>query len=453
MKRRAVGLGVALLAFACSTGPARAQDGTPKDKPADGEKADLEKRVAELEKKLAAVTGQPGGALPNPEAKPPVPAPGEKPPEPPPPPPPGSLSDAFKKIEGLQKGIDDIRKDLPFTFHGGTYLWYYQPFQPTGAEALFEDYATYLLFDFPFTEPFFGEEVGFHFEPRFRTNSKLRGYFQSNVWIQEVYAYIKIKEADAQIKIGKIHERLGRFWDTGTWYGSIPYFDGLKLDPHYGISLEGGKKLGDMFGVDYSLQYFLVDGEVNGSLNNRDTVSIAGARKRNMVVGTVAPYINIADVLKVTVGAFGEWGRRDFKNSRDDNDCIRMGTNLEVKVGPFTDLGITWMAYAEATHQHGMNTTDYPTVGARVHSVDYFLTGTSLSLWRLSFYVNYSHARYGDYNDVSVEENMWSPGLYISLHKNIAVEIEYMYWFQHIHRQNGSPMLDNSLNCILDIHW
>src|SRR5579872_6807501 len=102
--RKLTGLALAATCGALVAGrPAVAQDDKPK---ASDEKSDLEKRVAELERKLAASeAARKDGTTPAP-APAPAPAPGEKPKEGGPPPAPGTLDDAFYKIDALGKRVD-----------------------------------------------------------------------------------------------------------------------------------------------------------------------------------------------------------------------------------------------------------------------------------------------------------------------------------------------------------
>ena len=154
------------------------------------------------------------------------------------------------------EGLTEFLKHMPFDLHGGALLWSYTPFQE-GVKNKAELYDAYLTFDVPFND------FGFHFEPRFR-DSKLRPFFQSNVWVQEIYTSWKIPEIPiGTLKAGKEYSRFGRFWD-GSFFGNIPYFDGMKLDPDIGLSLENTVDMGHGLDLTYSAQYFVNDGGTNG---------------------------------------------------------------------------------------------------------------------------------------------------------------------------------------------
>jgi hypothetical protein len=151
-----------------------------------------------------------------------------------------------------------LREHLPFDISGGFLLWHYHPFLDNVDDNT-ELYYANLVIDGHY------DQFGIHFEPRFR-DTKLRPYYTSNIWVQEMYMSWKpFEDSDGMLKVGKVYSQFGRFWD-GVFYGNIPYFDGLKLDPDIGLSWESKLHLGDSTTVDYSAQFFDEDGSTNGSL-------------------------------------------------------------------------------------------------------------------------------------------------------------------------------------------
>ena len=109
---------------------------------------------------------------------------------------------------------------------GGIALYYYQP--TNGWQNQFLIY-TNLRFDARW------QAFGLHLEPRL-SNEKMRSYYESLAWIQE--AYLFVDASPVVLKVGKIYKQLGLFWDR-TFYGNIQVYEGLKLDPNAGLSLEG----------------------------------------------------------------------------------------------------------------------------------------------------------------------------------------------------------------------
>ena len=156
----------------------------------------------------------------------------------------------------------------PIHFGGDVYLYQYVPAGVSGAAPKFELYAFSALVD--------GQKGpwGFHADYRLRT-TKLRSFFPGNTWLQQ--GYVRYDTPWGEIRAGSFYRRVGIEWDD-SFFGNIQYFDGLKLDPQFGVGFSGSHNLSGRLGAEYSLQYFSTDSRVNGSLPGHDFVSEIGAR-------------------------------------------------------------------------------------------------------------------------------------------------------------------------------
>jgi hypothetical protein len=310
---------------------------------------------------------------------------------------------------------------------GGIALYYYQP--TNGWQNQFLIY-TSLRFDARF-KPF-----GLHFEPRL-SNEKMRSYYDSLAWIQE--AYLFVDASPIVLKVGKIYKQLGLFWD-GTFYGNIQVYEGLKLDPNAGLSLEG--KLGEKLGVAFWAQFFVVDGHTNASLVGRDTISIAGARRRNTLLGRVQPFWQLSKTAKLALGLSGEHFEADLPSG---SNSVWRGA---------VDVKLTWAGlgfWGEALHQSGANVDAFPYPGdgtvrpavpARASARNtYLLAGAEYTFSPVTFRYNLSIARY---SDVLVEEVLHVPGVGFRFNDNTSFLAEYASWLRH--SREGSADVDQSLN-------
>jgi hypothetical protein len=353
------------------------------------------------------------------------------------------LEKAARKADEAVKTFDDFIAGLPFKLGGGAYLWYYQPTQGRGAKNKFELYAGYITFDANWDET-----VGIHFEPRFR-DTKLRPFFQSNFWVQEIYAYANTPIGT--VKAGKEYQHLGFFWDD-SFYGNMPYFDGMKLNPNYGFSLEGstcdwkwldGSKDSPV-ALEYDLAYFINDGSTEGALDQRDVLSY-NARKRDIVSGRLAPSVKFGDV-KFTAGGFAEYWRADFPSAFEDNHVTSFGGDARLEIGPFA-------VYGEWAHRKGMTAPDFPDKGDLDKHKQYVTGGAKVDVWKFTFRLDASWVRY---EDVGVEETLFVPQVTVQLHKHVTLLFEYAYWWRHQpHNQPHSDFVlqDNSLNFVLIVSF
>ena len=333
-----------------------------------------------------------------------------------------------KKLEQLPSagGVgDDWTRHV--SLGGGIALYYYQP--TNGWQNQFLIYAN-LRFDARW-QPF-----GLHLEPRL-SNEKMRSYYDGLAWIQE--AYLFLDAAPFVFKVGKIYKQLGLFWD-GTFYGNIQVYEGLKLDPNAGLSLEG--KLGKKVGVAFWAQFFVVDGHTNASLFGRDTISIAGARRRNTLVARVQPFVQLSKSAKLELGLSGEHFDADLPAG---SSSVWRGA---------VDVKLTWAGlgfWGEALHQSGAHVDAFPYPGdattqppvparASAHNT-YLLAGAEYSVSRLTFRYNLSIARY---SDVVVQELLHVPGIGFKLNDNTSFLAEYASWPRH--SREGTTDVDQSLN-------
>lgn len=328
---------------------------------------------------------------------------------------------------------------------GGAILWYYQPFEDGTVNDINIFFANVVL------DARLGR-FGFHIEPRFR-NGKLRPFFAGPAWVQEAYADATLKGDDSAlvIKAGKIYSQFGLFWDN-SFYGNVQVYDGLKLDPDYGLSLEGSVAEGRRVGARAWAQYFLVDGATNVSLPGRDTISIEGAHRRNHLIGRIQPFLRIGDKTIAKLGLSGAFLEADLPGLGRKN-VGRGAVDLTVNHGGLT-------VWAEYLRQNGQTVTDFPfaavpasatsaaTAGRFSKHNDYQLAGGEYT-WGLVT-ARYVFSR-GDYRDVDVSETMHVPSVGVALDPSLSVLSELVVW-----RRHGGPatsVIDRSLNVTLYGHF
>ena len=330
-------------------------------------------------------------------------------------------------------------RDIPawlddFSIGGGIILYYYQPTGLDGAKNNFSVFFANLLLDGKWNN------FGLHIEPRFR-DTRLRSFFEGPAWLQEAYGSGTF--GPVSIKVGKSYKRLGLFWDN-SFYGNVQVYDGLKLDPNYGVSVEGS--IGDAFGLDFSAQYFIVDGSTNVSLAGRDTISTPGARRRNAIVGRVAPSYTF-DGGKAHVGISAEHFTADLPTGEEG--VTRVAGEAKVTYGTFG-------AWGEVLVQDGRHVNDFPyagtaeppTPGRSSGDNRYVLVGAEYGVGPVTLRYNLS---YGDYHDVDVTELMHVPAVGFALNENLSILAEYVYWTRDTNE--GDVDVDKSLNVTVSGHF
>jgi hypothetical protein len=338
---------------------------------------------------------------------------------------------------------------------GGAILWYFQPLQ-SGAKNGVDLFFVNLVLD---------EQIGdfgLHVEPRFR-DSKLRPHFGGaaggTAWVQEVYARAKLP--GATLKVGKAYSHFALFWDN-SFYGNVQVYDGLKLDPDFGLSLEGAVAEGAPAGVRYWLQYFIVDGQTNVALEGRETFTIPGARRRNQAIVRVEPFFSLAlpgsqpiAALTVKVGLSGEYLQADLPGPVGKQDVYRGAADITVSVGRLS-------LWSEFIRQQGQTVTDFPiagfpatapapaTPGQASRHTNYFLVGGELNLGKVVARYNVS---YGGYRDLSISEWMHVPAVGVAVSPNVTLLGEFVYWKRYVPAPQTDAIVDKSLNVTLQAHF
>jgi len=335
----------------------------------------------------------------------------------------------FGKSNAWDKGYDDIeawkeRNHLPISiganhwFHldrderiygngygvpteSGTYYWY------IGADP------SWKLSDG------FIKELGAHTQFRIRDdeNDKLRAFYYNTYWFYEAYLYAKTEIGT--FKAGQVATQFGITWD-GTWWEGVPYFDGYKFDPDYGVSWENQWKVSDRFSVDSVAQFFFASDRVNGSIPGADAESGPGMSERNTGIVRLVPTWKVTDDFKVAWGVSGIYGGIKGASARTGTDSTRgvWGSDLTLTYKNFS-------AFAEYIDAYGAaNPTRYVSGGPSDH-VNSLRGGVSYKYGPTTFHVVYS--RGWDHNP-SGHQFVFDPGVSIQLTKNVVLYAEYVKW-------------------------
>jgi hypothetical protein len=353
---------------------------------------------------------------------------------------------------------------------GGAIIYYRHSIRPLTEKPykdVFEIYRGQVLIDGKL------ERFGLHFDFRVR-DSLLKTFFKGTAWVEEAYATADLVTAESEygplvLKVGKIYQQFGRFWDN-SFYGNIHLRDGLKIDPNFGLSMEGELLRAKSVGAKYFLQYFVVDGSTNSSNPARDTFAVptppggVAPRRRNMAIGRIEPFLKLGDITVLKVGLSAEHFTASNLPGVGDKDVTRLGVDATVTVGPISVWG-------EYTKQNGQSTTEFPyaTVAAvttgmmptpaipgRAYTgADYLLIGGQLTYDRFAARYNFSQGHYlgvpagaGFVGYEDYKENLQVPGVMVKAYDWLFLLVELALW-ESVSNVKGTVTLDKSINVTL----
>ena len=332
----------------------------------------------------------------------------------------------------------DAENELEVTVGAGVLLWYNHPLEGND-EPFFEIFEARLNLDASLGI------YGLHVTPRFR-DTRERGFFVGTTWVEQ--AYVSARFGAAVLKVGKVYRQFGRFWDN-SFYGNTQEYDGLKLDPNHGVSLEGVLGAEGNLGLTFFAQYFVIDGTANYALPDRDTHTIAGDHRRNQVVGRIEPFLKLGDSITLKLGASGEFFQADIAALGKKN-VSRFAGDATVAIGGLSLWG-------EYTWQFGRHVAGYPIVpvaadglnpavpGRSSDSNQYLLAGAELKIDWIALRYNYNQV---NYSELSIRESMHEPGVSVWLDERLMLLLEWVYWQEHTPAQVN--LVNHSLN--LTIH-
>lgn len=322
---------------------------------------------------------------------------------------------------------------------GGLYLFHYQPVDLEGAESNTEVYAAFVTLD---------HRVGpwrAFVQGRAR-DTRLRDFFPGNVWFQEAWASYRMgargSTSPLTLRAGKMYQTLGRFWDD-SFFGNVHYFDGLKLNPQFGLEASGEAELGRV-GLAWSAQLLLSSDRVSGAFTGRDFETLDGHRDQYGLAGRLTAALPGG----VTLGASAlsrrfETPEEDVSRARESFRALHLALDGEVRVGSV-------VLYGEAMVRDDGDLPGELLLTQAGSGAMYWLAGVQRHGKRLHLRYNYSLV---DYESLGRREWIHQPGLTFEFSENLSGLVEVDLWKAEDEVGRTTTTLDQSLNVVLLLHF
>lgn len=260
-------------------------------------------------------------------------------------------------------------------------------------------------------------KAGVHAQVRFRENDDpFRPWFDENVWLWEAYAWAETPIG--KLKAGDIWKRFGFDWD-GSWYGNLPYFDGWKLDPDWGVSWERSGALGGRgdFAWDAFAQVFFAEDEVNGSIAGADAESSDDSEEGITGVLRFVPKWRLPDCSTLALGASLLVGEVEHETEGDDTI-----------VAAAVDASWTkdrFKVYGEAMWSEGVVSEAHYVTGGPSDSSFIWSVGAHYVVGPATLRATFQRA---EYENPGGEQDFLLVGATIALVKNVDLYVEYVKW-------------------------
>jgi len=262
--------------------------------------------------------------------------------------------------------------------------------------------------------------LGFHAEFRFRETDKFRAFFEDKTWFHELYGFADTRYG--RFRAGKMWSRFGLDWD-GSWWGNVPYFDGFKLDPDWGVAWEYHREIKSNLSLALHTQFFFAEDQVNGSIVGADPESSDLYEDEHSFFLRAVPRREFTEHSALEVGV-----------------SLRIGTVKSSLGGEETvdseavDITYAWRdlkLYAEYMRHAGtLHETHYVTGGSS-DRIDSVLAGLHYTLHPARFIgpvtLRHSYSR-GKYKNPGGRQELFLYGLTANLNKWLTFYFEYVDW-------------------------
>lgn len=348
-------------------------------------------------------------------------------------------------IVAASVGVAPLVRAQTTEFDGGVYLFRHQPVGMPDGEPTTEVYAVHGSAHHrtgPWTV----------FAELRARETRLREFFPSTVWVQEAWAAYSFEREDGDaagvegevsseewtVRAGKIYRRTGRFWD-GSFFGNVHYFDGLKLNPQFGLEAETHV---EAVGVRWTgrTQLLLASDRISGALAGRDYETLSSFEER---LGWSA---------RATASGFGGWrAGATYLHERvvgpeDDPSESFVFPHLAFDLEWSSSV---WTAYVEALRRWA-DSPGETEAGVRARSgAVYALFGVRRVLGPVELRYNVSRAAYRPSDE---REWIHQPGFGARFSEHLSVLAEWTYWTARP-RPEGTGPIDRSLSVVLHLRF
>ncbi|HKN85953.1 MAG TPA: hypothetical protein VJV04_03745 [Nitrospiraceae bacterium] len=366
-------------------------------------------------------------------------------------------------IDASYRALEQWKKDhhIPITI--GAHNWFHlnnggPHATGYGIPGLNGTYFYYLLADPAFYAGPLADKAGIHVEARFRDgNTPFRAYFPAtNAYFYEAYGWLQTPFG--RLKGGAVVRRFGIDWD-GSWWGNVQYFDGLKLNPDLGVSLEDTHDFRNGLKVDRFVQFFVKDYNVSGSIVGANPESVVGSRQVNTLMARVVPTWSFRDHSAVALGLSGYVGE-----IRNDPGIYVIGQPVLRQTGTAGSPAPTggkesvgaWAVdlsyfngglrvFGEFDQLYGtLSPSRYVSGGPSNRTTD-VLVGFNYKRGPITYTFSYSA---GFDSNPSGTQRLWVPGGVVALTSNVDMYVNYVFWQVRQHGMSQFVTFENGVQSV-----
>ncbi len=341
-------------------------------------------------------------------------------PEPPEPPDAEAVLLPLRPWDRLCARLDAWREGLPLRLAVGAEHWVNVRREdgratygyPDGGEGTYAWWVTAHL-EAPFA-PGSARRFGAHLDVEWREKTKFAPWYDRRLWLQEGYLFADV--LGGRLSAGALPVEFG-LADDGTWWGTLPYYDGLTQDTEWGLSFRRALLERGAFTLSLTAQALLAENAVGGAAAGGDAES--DDRRAEGPTGVLR--LGAAwdrGGARLELGLAGLWGTIDGRQGLDDEPLRGAAFDATWTRGALTLRAGLW-------HVDGVRHGEHYVTGGPTRQVTDLTLAAALRLGPFTPHVAWSA---GWLRDPGGEQACLIVGVDVALLRKVSLYLEYVEW-------------------------
>lgn len=255
---------------------------------------------------------------------------------------------------------------------------------------------------------------GAHLDVEWRERTRFAEYYDSRLWLQEAYLFADV--LGGRVRAGTIPTAFGLEGD-GTWWGTLPYYDGLMQDTDWGVDFTRTLVERPRWTLKGTAQLFLAENHVGGALVGGDAESNDDLDEGPIgMLRLESTWTRGCVEWKAGASVLG--GSLRGQNGASDEDLLGLAGDLTFTRGPLSLFGAVYWLDGARHPEH------YVTGGPTSGLVDAVL-GATYKLGPFTPHVAWSA---GWLSDPGGDQQSIVAGTDVALLRKVNLYLEYVYW-------------------------
>lgn len=255
---------------------------------------------------------------------------------------------------------------------------------------------------------------GLHLDVEWRERTRFAEWYDSRLWLQEGWLFADV--LGGRVRAGALPTAFGLEGDS-TWWGTLPYYDGLMQDTDWGVDWTRTFVDRPRFALTGTAQLFLAENHVGGALTGGDAESTDDLDEGPIGIARLAATWT-RGASSLTLGASALVGRLAGQGGTPDEDLLGLAADATFARGGLSVFGGVYALDGARHPQH------YVTGGPTSGLVDVVLGAA----WRVGPFTPHVAWSAGWLSDPDGDQQSLVAGVDVALLRKVNLYLEYVRW-------------------------